>query len=568
LSDGAAARKDVPAQTTAQPATPRTAPAKPKEAFLDYAVAAGETQAAQAGVQLLEQGGSAADAAAAVMLTLGVTQAVSSGIAGGGFALYYDAGTRKLTFLDFRERAPAAAGKDLFKGKPESASRSGGLAVAIPGEPAGIELLLKRFGRLPRTQVVAPAARLADNGFYLSPYGARTLNRFAKDLPKDPLFASWLGPDNHVEPGQLLRNPNLAATLRTFGREGSAPFYRGDIGKAIVEAIHQRGGVMTREDLQAYRVIERTPLRGDRLGYTWISAPPPSAGGYTLLSSLALLEQWWGKGKLPKRDAAWLHQLAESWKGPFLDRSSYFGDPDFVKVPLTQLLDPQRLTQRAQLFSKQKAQSSAAYALPLEKTSAYGQSPAPYGTSHICVVDGKGNIASVTTSVNYFFGAQFSVRGMLLNDTMDDFAREGSANLFGLPSSQTNLPAPGKTPVSSMTPTLVFKGNDPVLCIGGSGGSRIITAVEQAALNILLFGDTPQAAVARPRIHHQGIPEHIEYEANTFDNATLETLKRLGHTVKVAEGLGNVQAIRIKAGSSPRLLGGSDPHKGAYPAGL
>ncbi len=536
---------------------------KPRQDFQHYAVAAGETQANQAGVQVLEMGGNAADAAAAVMLTLGVTSATSSGLGGGGFALYYDAKKKTTEFLDFRERAPAAVTPSFYAKRPVSASRRGGSAVAVPGEPAGIALLLKRHGRLPRTCVTSPAIRLASNGFFVTPYVARALEEYKSDVLKDRSMKRWLG-SPPPKAGAMLRNAALAETLQTFAKQGAQPFYQGAIAKQVVHEVRARGGVMTAKDLQTYKVVRRKPLRSKRLGYTFVTAPPPSAGGYTLLASLALLEQW----KLPKqRNALYFHALAESWKGPYWDRAQYFADPDYNESYLSKLLAAPRLAKRAAVFSRREAQPSEAYALPLASIPAQGTRSEDGGTSHICVVDAEGNVAAVTTSVNYFFGAQFLASGMVMNNTMDDFGRQDDkGNLFGLTGGARNLPQGKQRPISSMTPTIVFEDGRPVLCVGGSGGSRIITGVEQVILNTLKYNDNALEAIARPRIHHQGVPTELSVP-ESFPREVAARLRKLGHRVETATFASKVNAIRIRYGKRRSLQAASDVGKGAYAAG-
>jgi gamma-glutamyltranspeptidase / glutathione hydrolase len=539
-------------------------------AFRKYVVAADHSDASAAGATILQQGGTAADAAAATMLALGVASPTGSGLGGGGFALYYRARDKTLTFLDFRETAPAATKPDLFHARegetPEQTnarSRSGGLAVGVPGEPAGISELVKRFGKKSLAQVVAPAASLAREGFHISAHTQRLIGMPGASFARDPLLQSVFGASALAQ--KRAQNPALAATLQRFGREGAKLFYSGALTPQIVSAAKQQGGILTAADLAKYRVVTREPLRGTRLGYDWVTAPLPSAGGYTLLSSLGLLERW-----LPTA-AHWksserLHALVESWKGAYLDRQGYFGDPDHVKVPLSELTAEARVDARAGRYHPALALASSAYAEPLVTPPAAAKTPDNRGTSHLCVVDGEGNIAAVTTTVNLTFGAGIGVAGFWLNDEMDDFAREvGKANAFGLVGGAPNLPGPGKRPVSSMAPTIVFQGGEPVLCIGGSGGSRIPTAVEQVALYVLHDGLHPAQAVVAPRVHHQGDPEQLE--GRDVPAATLAELTARGHKVATTQWSAQVQAVRIVHGAEPRLEAASDPGKGGEPRG-
>lgn len=539
--------------------------------FAQYAVAADNVQASEAGASILAAGGTAADAAAATMLALGVASPGSSGLGGGGFALYYRASDKSLSFLDFRERAPAAATPEMFArraGESEQAaderSRAGGLAVGVPGEPAGIAELVSRFGKLPLKQVVEPARKLAQDGFTVTAPTLRVLGYVGQEFLRDPLASKLFG--KPLEPGALLKNEALAKTLQELGTKGAESFYRGALSRQIVAAVRAHGGVITAQDLADYKVVERKPLLGSRLGYEFATAPLPSAGGYTMLTSLALLERWlvtpaqW-------RGVERYHALIESWKGPYLDRQNYLGDSDKVEVPLEQLSASERLAQRASHYHPLLAAPVDSYTQPLADSPAPASQRDNPGTSHLCVVDAEGNVAAVTTTVNLGFGARFSAAGMWLNDEMDDFASEvGEQNAFGLRGGAPNLPAPGKRPISSMTPTIVFKAGEPVLCVGGSGGSRIVTAVEQVALGVLVDGLHPSRAIVVPRLHHQAVP--VTVDARDLPQATYDELVLRGHQMKPMGFAAHVQAIAIGGAGAERLRAGSDPHKGGEPRGL
>jgi gamma-glutamyltranspeptidase / glutathione hydrolase len=539
--------------------------------FAHYAVAADHTEASAAGASVLAQGGNAADAAAATMLALGVVSPTSSGLGGGGFALYYRARDKKLTLLDFRETAPRAASSSMFAARPgdtpdqtKQRSQRGGLAVGVPGEPLGIAELLRRFGKKPLSFAVRPAEKLARDGFLVSAHTRRMVGFVADTLGRDAFFSSVFGPA--LAGGTHAKNPELAATLRKYGSVGPKLFYQGALAGPIVEAVKRAGGSLSREDLAQYRVVERTPLREQRLGRTWVSAAPPSAGGYTVLSSLGFLEQALAPDELGKFGVERAHALIESWKGPYLDRQRYFGDPDHVDLKLEALRDPARIKARAERFQRARAAPAATYDLPLPEASAPARPQGDRGTSHLCVVDAEGNVASITTTVNLVFGAGIQVAGLWLNNEMDDFAREvGKENAFGLVGGAPNLPGPKKRPVSSMSPTLVFEADQPVLCVGGSGGSRIPTAVEQVALYVLLDDLHPTAAADAPRLHHQAEPERVE--ARGLPEPVMQALKQRGHNVTTANFSAHVQAIRIGAPGPARLLAGSDPNKGGEPRG-
>ena len=552
----------------------------PRAGFGRHAVASDHALASAAGAELLAGGGNAADAAAATMLTLGVVSPGSSGLGGGGFALYYEASSGTVTFLDFREAAPAAATPDMFDAAPPDAappdagpastpSQLGGLATGVPGEPAGIAELVRRFGSRPLSEIAAPAIRHAERGFEVTPYLAALSVPFAEQMGRDPLLRSWLDDGSRpLRPGQSIRNRALARTLRAFASSGANPFYRGVIAREIVRQNRRAGGLLAGEDLARYRVIERAPLSGQHLGLRWVTAPPPSAGGYTLLSSLALLEHWIPEShRASARGDALMHAFAESWKGAFWDRARYFGDPDHATVPVDALLSSERAALRSRTFRPALAIPVEAWGTPLgPHAPAPSRPPGTQGTSHLCVVDSAGNVAAVTTTVNLPFGARYTAAGMVMNDEMDDFASAlGAANAFGLPGGPANQPGPGKRPVSSMTPTIVFDGDRPVLCIGAAGGSRIPTAVVQVAWHVLMGGLDPAAAIARPRVHHQGIPRELSVEeAFPPDDRDVTMLRARGHVIEIVHHSAVVQVIQLTGG---RLLAASDPRKGGAPAG-
>lgn len=549
-----------------------------ERAYQRYAVAADHPLASEAGAEVLAAGGNAADAAAATMLALGVVSPGSSGLGGGGFALYYRASDRSLHYLDFREEAPGAATADMFARREgdddETAanrSRFGGLAVGIPGEPAGIEMLLERFGsgRVTRAQVVDPALRHARAGFETSSTFERLTRWVGRTLSSDPVFGPHFAGDR-IPAGTRITNPAHARSLELFAEHGAEAFYRGAVAREIVRRVREEGGVITAADLAGYEVSAREPLQGTFFGHRWVSSPPPSAGGVTMLASLALLERWLPSSARSNDSAYFRHALAESWKGPYVDRPQYLGDPDHVDVPIDALLASERARVRARAFHPMLARAAERYEVPLPgRESRPAQAGGDAGTSHFCVVDAEGNVAAVTTTVNLPFGAGFTAAGIVMNDEMDDFAREvGEPNAFGLVGGAPNLPGPGRRPLSSMSPTLVLdEEGRPILCAGAAGGSRIITATEQVLLFQLLFGDTPGEALARRRVHHQAIPRALRYEAGASEEL-LAGLRARGHELESVDHSAVVQTIRIvRDGETVRLIAASDPRKGGRPAG-
>lgn len=538
--------------------------------FADAAVAADHPEASQAGAAILAAGGNAADAAAATMLALGVVSPASSGLGGGGFALYYSVKENKLTFLDFRERAPAAATPDMFEnverepapGPAAGPSQLGGLAAGVPGEPAGIAALVSRFGSMSLAEVIAPALRLAEEGFKVSPALARMGAAFKVQLDQDPVMSKW-----DLAPGAVLRRPSLAQVLRLFAKDGVEALYNGPLGRELAAIVQAHGGIMTFQDLRDYRVVTRKPLEGDLFGYHWVTAPPPSAGGFTMLQSLTILERAAGTDLI--YGAPLLHSMAESWKGPYVDRQRYFGDPAQVIQPLDRMMRPDRIEKRAILAGGNEANPTTAYDFPIVWTNPPARTPDNAGTSHLCVVDVDGNVAAVTTTVNLPFGARFTAAGIVMNDEMDDFARGvGKSNAFGLVGGAPNLPGPRKRPVSTMSPTIVFQHGKPVLCVGASGGSRIVTATQQVAMNILLLGMDAGHAVDAPRIHHQGFPEKLRVETVApLESALQDDLRARGHEIEPIRNIANVQVIHIVDKPKRELRAASDPRKGGSPAG-
>jgi gamma-glutamyltranspeptidase/glutathione hydrolase len=335
----------------------------------------------------------------------------------------------------------------------------------------------------------------------------------------------------------------------------------------MASVVRQHGGIMTFQDLRDYRVVTREPLEAELFGYRWVTAPPPSAGGFTMLQSLKILGQ--AIGPEPTYGVPLLHAMAESWKGPFVDRQRYFGDPAQVIQPLDRMMRPDRIAKRAALAGGERANPTDAYDIPLVWTSPPAVNPDNSGTSHLCVVDAEGNVASVTTTVNLPFGARFTAAGIVMNDEMDDFARGiGEPNAFGLIGGAPNLPGPRKRPVSTMSPTIVLDDGKPVLCVGASGGSRIVTATQQVAMNVLLFDMDAGRAVDAPRIHHQGFPEKLRVEtARPLDADLQEALRARGHTIDPIRNVATVQAIEIVQSPKRALYAASDPRKGGQPAG-
>jgi gamma-glutamyltranspeptidase/glutathione hydrolase len=536
-------------------------------------VASDSRLASQAGARVLASGGNAADAACATAMALGVVNPFASGLGGGGFALIYSAKTGKVEALDFRETAPAALRPDLFlrAGKVDRAlSVRGGLAVGVPGEPAGLAELVRRWGKRPFARCVEPAETLA-RGF---PASAWLVEHVADEFKQSPEAATFLsrvlarkrGTLAELRVGDLVRRPDLANTLARLRREGVAAFYRGEVAGAIVTAVQEAGGVLDRNDLAGYTAIERTPLVTTFRGQRIVALPPPSAGGVIMFEVLGILGERmksWDPVPAGPQDPAYLHLLVESLKHGFADRSRFLGDPAFVGVPLSRLLD-------AAYYRELAARIQSGSTLAPER---YGTIPSPAaapardaGTAHISVVDREGNAVALTTTINLEFGAHLVAgrTGVLLNNEVDDFSlAPGAPDAFGLAAGDANLLAPGKRPLSSMSPTIVVGEDGVELVLGGAGGPMIISSTVQVLLDVLIFGMDAQTAEDAPRVHHQWNPDVLRYEP-ALPASAVESLRAKGHHLEARDKIGKVNlVIRHKAG----LEAAAEPRSGGAPAG-
>lgn len=520
-------------------------------------VVAESAPAAHAGVQILERGGNAIDAAVAAELAVGVTNAASCGIGGGGFMLIYIAKTHRFYALDYRERAPTAAGATMYvrNGKPdEELARTGPLAVAVPGEVYGLDTALKRFGTMRFSEVAAPAIGLAEQGFPASPLIVRDITRVAPVIARDPgLKAAFMtAAGAPPKAGDMLYEKALGATLRSLGDDPVARFYHGEIAREIAEWMKAHGGIITADDLARYRPVWRMPLHRGYRGYEVWTMPPPSSGG-VVLEMLGMLGGAPLAG-LGLNSPPYLARLIEVMHEGFIDRAQY-ADPAFVHVPIDELLSQRHIDEALKRALHHAPQPHLAPA-------------ADHGTSNLLVVDKDGNVVAATTTINTIFGAKMMVDklGLVLNDEMDDFAAApGVANVFELMGVKANEIAPGKRPLSSMAPTIVMRSGHPVLALGGSGGPTIITGVLQVALDVLDFHLAPAAAVAAPRLHHQASPASVFVES-AMPEASRQALAQMGYQLRVLPQLYSaVGAIEIAPGD---LLGASDPRKGGGAEGM
>jgi gamma-glutamyltranspeptidase/glutathione hydrolase len=531
---------------------------RPAAVFRRHAVAADHTAASRAGEAVLRAGGNAVDAAVATALALGVVSPAASGFGGGGFAVICRP-TGACVFVDFRETAPPGLTAEALARSPEGARAShvGGLAVAVPGEPAGLAYLARRYGRVPLARSVAPAVALARGGFAVTPYVAERARAGAADLARDPTLAGlWLPGGSPVAAGARVTRPLLAATLARYGREGDG-YVRGAFAQAYAAAAQARGGVLTADDIAAYQPVERPVLTRSFGGRTIATASYPSAGGLVMLQALAMLE-----GAAPERlrpgSSAYYHLLAEAWRQGFDDRARYVGDPaNEGVVPPDALLEPARMARRRARIDPQRTSAVAP-----------DEPPRDHGTTHLCAVDADGLMVSLTTTVNESFGARVAAPTLdvILNDEIDDFSL-GAGSSYGLAASRPNALAAGRRPVSSMTPTIVLEGGRPVACVGAAGGPRITTATTQVLLNLVLHGLDPEAALAAPRVHHQGAPAELRVEREVPEDVR-EALRARGHTVVEDPSLAAAQALVVRGeGAERRVLAASDPRRDAHPAG-
>lgn len=520
-------------------------------------VAADHPLASEAGAEVLRRGGNAADAAAAAALAAGVVQPAGSGLGGGGFAVGYF--PRAAPFaLDFREVAPAAADQALFRGPDGAidprASVSGGRAVAVVGEPRGLAELVAKHGRLGLADVAAPAIRLAAQGFPVGPHLAASLEQ----TPFPSVRALFDLGGAPARRGEIVKRADLARTLQQWVKTRGDVLNSGPGAAKLAAAVTEAGGVLTTDDLAKHRPKAREALVGKFRGYTLYTMPPPSSGGVALLEALAVLDGYDLTG-LGSNSSDYLHLVAEVLKHVFADRAASLGDPDFVDVPVARLLSPERAAEIHREVWPGRT-------FPPDHYGRVIAPPKDAGTEHISVLDRDGGAVALTTTINTSFGSGVVVPGMgvILNDEMDDFAlAPGVPNAFGLVGDAANAIAPGKRPLSSMSPTVVTDADGQVvLVVGASGGSTIISGTLQVLLNVLVFGMDAEEAVSAPRIHHQWLPDRLMVEPGIPDDV-VRALRARGHEVVVREGFTAVQAV-VKTPTG--VEGASDPRKDGRPA--
>ncbi|WP_460953058.1 gamma-glutamyltransferase [Pseudomonas marginalis] len=523
--------------------------------------------ATHVGVDVLKAGGNAVDAAVAVGYALAVVYPAAGNLGGGGFMTVQLADGRK-TFLDFREKAPLAATADMYLDKDgnviEGLSAKGHLAVGVPGTVSGMELALSKYGTLKRAQVIAPAIKLAENGFALEQGDIDLLHTATGEFEKDKdMRAIFLHNGQPLQVGQKLVQKDLAKTLKEISAKGTDGFYKGWVAKALVDSSQAGKGIITQADLDKYKTRELAPIECDYRGYHVVSAPPPSSGGVVICQIMNILEGY-PMADLGYHSAQGLHYQIEAMRHAYVDRNSYLGDPDFVKNPIEHLLDKNYATKLRAAIEPQKAGDSQAIKP--------GVSPHEgNNTTHYSIVDKWGNAVSVTYTLNDWFGAgvMASKTGVILNDEMDDFTvKVGVPNMYGLVQGEANAIAPGKAPLSSMSPTIVTKDGKAVMVVGTPGGSRIITATLLTILNVIDYKMNIQEAVDAPRFHQQWMPETTNLETFAVSPDTQKILESWGHKFAGPQDANHLAAILVGApslGGKPvgnnRFYGANDPRR-------
>ncbi|EKN3442403.1 gamma-glutamyltransferase [Yersinia enterocolitica] len=501
--------------------------------------------ASQVGTDILKMGGNAVDAAVAVGYAQAVVNPCCGNIGGGGFMTIHLAdGTD--TFINFRETAPAAASADMYLDKEgkvtKDASLYGYLAAGVPGTVLGMDSAQKKYGKLTRQQVMAPAIKLAREGFVLTRADTDILDTTVKRFRQDPESARIFLRKNGeaLQPGDRLIQTDLADTLTAISEKGPDAFYQGKIPQAVEAAAKKGGGILTAADFANYKITETAPITCSYRGYKFVSSPPPSSGGVTLCETLNVLEGYDLKS-MGFNSAAYIHTLTEAMRHAYMDRNTFLGDPEFVKNPIDRLLSKSYAAD----IRKQIVANKATPSVEVQPGMQPHEKPE---TTHYSIVDHDGNAVSTTYTVNGRFGAVVIApgTGFFLNDEMDDFTvKVGEQNLYGLVQGATNSIAPGKRPLSSMSPTLVTKDGKTFMVLGSPGGSRIITITLQTALNVIDHGMAPQEAVDAPRIHHQWLPDEVYYEQRGVSADSLNLLKTMGYKMVEQNPWGAAELILV-----------------------
>jgi gamma-glutamyltranspeptidase / glutathione hydrolase len=541
--------------------------------------------ASRVGVEIMRSGGNAVDAAVATGFALAVVHSPAGNIGGGGFMLIRTADGRT-HFIDYREKAPAAATRDMFldaQGKViEGASEIGYKSIGVPGSVAGLVYAETKYGKLTLKQVMAPAIKLAREGYALTWEEAQDLHdRHLAEFAESRRVFQRNG--DYYHPGEIFHQPDLARTLERIAQKPD-DFYHGALARELAAAMHKGGGLITADDLAHYEVKEREPVRGTYRGYEVISAPPPSSGGTVLIESLNILEGY-DLANMGARSAPSIHFTVEAFRRAFFDRAEFMGDPDFAKIPVAQLLDKKYAAAWRDTIDPARASPSPSLKRPavFSELEQYAAShppatapPESNHTTHYSVVDADGNAVSVTTTLNDWFGSRVTADGLgfLLNDEMDDFSsKPGAPNSDGLIQSGANAVGPGKRPLSSMTPTIVVRDGKAVMVLGSPGSSKIITTVANVFMGVVDYGMNLQEAVNAPRFHNQWMPDVVNVE-KWFSPDTVSDLRQMGYNIEIGLHYGDqiapywsdAECVAIDAKTGDRL-GASDGRNGGKAVG-
>ncbi|MEZ2691942.1 gamma-glutamyltransferase [Psychrobacter faecalis] len=520
-------------------------------------VATQEALASDIGLKILKDGGNAVDAAVAVGFALAVTLPRAGNIGGGGFMMVYDAKQGKTVALDYREKAPSSASRDMYLDSDGNAvsdlSRYHGLAVGVPGTVAGLLKALEDHGTMSRGQVMAPAIALAENGIEVTAGLSESLEALSDRLQKwQSTKKIFFKPDGSAyQPGELLRQPELAKSLKLIAAKGADGFYKGETARKLVKAVNEAGGNMSLQDLANYKAIARVPVKGDYRGYEIVSMPPPSSGGIHIVQILNILEGYPLKD-YGQNSAQTIHLMSEAMQLAYADRAEYLGDADFIDVPANGLTSQAYADKLRSLINPNKATPAATIK---------ANNPLPYEsdqTTHFSIVDKDGNAVANTYTLNFSYGTGLVAEGtgILLNNEMDDFsAKPGVPNGYGLIGGDANAVEANKRPLSSMSPTLVFKDSKPYIVTGSPGGSRIITTVTQVISNVIDHDMNIAEATHAPRIHDQWLPDEIRIE-KALNVDTIKKLESMGHKVSPQSAMGSTQSIMLTPNG---VYGSSDP---------
>ncbi|HLQ98810.1 MAG TPA: gamma-glutamyltransferase [Sphingobacterium sp.] len=529
--------------------------------YKNAAVVTAHPLASEVGLDVLKNGGNAIDAAIAVKFALAVVYPNAGNLGGGGFLVYRDK-EGNVSSLDFREKAPLAAHRDMYLDENEDPitelSLFGSLSAGVPGSVAGMEAAHKRYGNLSWSTLIEPAIQLAEDGFEITERQAQEFNRYKKSFVKYNPNGAPIIKDEEWQKKDVFVQKNLAQTLERIAQNGRDGFYKGETADLIVEEMKRGNGIITHQDLEEYKAVWREPILGDYKNYRIISMPPPSSGGVALMSLLHSVEKYplsdWGF----QADST-VRAMVEAERRVYADRAVHLGDPDFYNVPTPKLIDKEFNQKRMDTISLSKATpSSQVNATYFEGYDYDGESEQ---TTHFSIVDQEGNAVSLTTTINNSYGSRVWVdgAGFLLNDEMDDFSvKPGSPNLYGLLGGKANAIEPGKRMLSAMTPTIVEKDGDLFMVVGTPGGSTIITSVFQTILNVIEFGQDAQASVSSPRFHHQWKPDRIDLEEKAITNEIRESLEKDGYSLHKRGAIGRVENIivlpngKLQAGADPR----------------